>query len=173
MRPKASSRVRKCRCRELDCALHSPLIQLQLSHNGGKKTLPKAGSPTMGTASPPQISQQREEIPLPKTYLSPMGAADFPESSRSERKCRCLELGYQPLPLRRPLSQPPLCPANSRRLLHCRLPHRVPPLLTLLAALSCCKQQIFPPRRLASFAATIRGLPRTSSSAPMTLYQPL
>ena len=39
----------------------------------------------MGTASPPLIPQQREEIPLPRAQLSPMGAA---ESSRiqSQRK---------------------------------------------------------------------------------------
>ena len=132
-----------------------------------EKPLPEAGLPTMGTASPPQISQQWEEIPLPRTHLSPMGDAD---SSRiqSQRKEMPLPGAGMSAP---PIAETP-CPATGRPL-HCRLPHHVPPLLTPLAALGCCKQQISPPRQLASFAATIRGLPRTSSSAPMTLYQPL
>ena len=138
-----------------------------------EKPLLEVGSPAMGTASLSQISQQWEEIPLPKLTPHPWEPLILPRSSSSERKCRCLELGFQPLPSRRPLYQPPLCPASSLLSLHCRPPHRVPPLLTPLAALGCYKQQTFLPRRLASFVATTRGLPRTSSSAPMTLYRPL
>ena len=41
-----------------------------------EKPLLEAGSPAVGTVSPPRISQQQKEIPLPKTYPSPMGAAD-------------------------------------------------------------------------------------------------
>ena len=134
----------------------------------GEKPLPEAGSPTMGTASPPQIPQPREETPLPRAQLSPGGAAD---SSRIQPQRKEI-----PLP-GAGMSAPPLTeiprPANSRQALHCQLPHRAPPLLTPLAALGCCKQQKSPSRRLASFAATIRGLPRTSFSAPMTLYRPL
>ena len=136
-------------------------------------SLPGAGLRSSQTTDPPPTQPQREEIPLPRAQLSPMGAAD---SSRiqSQRKEMPLPGAGMSAP---PIAETP-CPAtarpvNSRRPLHCRLPHRVPPLLTPLAALGCCKQQISLPRRLASFAATIRGLPRTSSSAPMTLYQPL
>ena len=173
MQPKASSSARKCHCLELDCALHRPLIHLQLSHNEGKNRYRKLARQPWEPPLRLKFRSNGRKYRCQKLTSHPWEPLILPESSRSERKCRCLELGYQPLPLRRPLSQPPLCPANSRRPLHCRLPHRVPPLLTPLAALGCCKQQIFPPRRLASFAATIRGLPRTSSSAPMTLYQPL
>ena len=130
----------------------------------GEKPLPEAGSPTMGTASPPQIPQPREEIPLPRAQLPPLGAAD---SSRIQPQRKEI-----PLP-GAGMSAPPLteipCPAAA-------LPGELPPnapLLTPLAALGCCKQRISPPRRPASFTATIRGLPRTSFSAPMTLYRPL
>ena len=138
-----------------------------------EKPLLEAGSPAVGTASPPQISQERKEIPLPKTHPSPMGAADSSQIQPQRREMLLPRAGIQPLPSRRPLSQPPLCPVNSLLSLHCRLHHRVPPLLTPLVALGCYKQQTFLPRRLASFVATTCGLPRTSSSAPMTLYRPL
>ena len=137
-----------------------------------EKPLPEAGSPTMGTASPPQIPQQREEIPLPRAQLSPMGATD---SSRiqSQRK-------EMPLP-GAGMSAPPIteipCPATAP-------PGELPPAAPLCTATphtaSCARllQTADPPpptkkKRLASFAATIRGLPRTSFSALMTLYQPL
>ena len=42
----------------------------------GGKPLPEAGSPTMRTASPPQIPQPREETLLLRAQLSPRGAAD-------------------------------------------------------------------------------------------------
>ena len=42
----------------------------------GGKPLPEAGSPTMGTATPPQIPQPWEETQLPRAQLSPGGAAD-------------------------------------------------------------------------------------------------
>ena len=116
MWPKASSSERKCRCLELDCALHRPLIHLQLSHNG---------SPTMGTASPPQISQQREEIPLPKTHPSPMGAAD---SSQIQ-----LQRKEMPLP-GSGMSAPPIAetpfPATA-------LPSELPPFAPLSTASPC------------------------------------
>ena len=150
-------------------ATNPPPTQPQQS----EKPLPEAGTPTMGTASPPQIPQPREEIRCREINSRLWESLILPESSRSERKYRCLEPGCQLLPPQRFLAQPPLRPANSRLPLHCQPPHRAPPLLTPLAAPSCCKQQISPLRRLASFAATIRGLPRTSFSAPMTLYRPL
>ena len=144
MRLKAGSSARKCHYLELDCALPRPLIHLQPSHNGGKTRYQK-------------LARQPWEPPLHCKFRSNgrkyrcrelnshlWEPLILPGSSRSERKCRCLELGCQPLPSRRPLAQPPLRPANSRRPLHCRPPHRVPPLLTTLAALGCCKQQISP-----------------------------
>ena len=171
MRPRASSSERKCRCLELDCTLQRPLIHLKLKRN--EKPLLEAGSPAVGTTSPPRSLQQRKEILLPKTYPSPMGAADSSQIQPQRREMLLPGAGISAPPIAETPSQPPLCPASSLLSLHCRLPHRVPPLLTQLAALGCYKQQIFLPRRLASFVATTRGLPRTSSSAPMTLYQPL
>ena len=40
----------------------------------------------MGAASPPQISQQRREIPLPKTYPLTMGAADSSQTQLQQRE---------------------------------------------------------------------------------------
>ena len=138
----------------------------------GGKPLPEANSSALRPASPPQIPQLQEGTPSPRAPLSPGEPLIFPQSSRSERNCRCLEPGCQLLLPRRFLAQPPLHPANSRQVLHCRLPHRALPPLTPLAALGCSKQRTFPPRRLASSAATIRGLPRASFFALTTLYQP-
>ena len=79
----------------------------------------------MGTASPPQIPQQREEIPLPRAQLSPMGAAD---SSRiqSQRK-------EMPLP-GAGMSAPPIaeipCPATAP-------PGELPPAAPLSTAPPC------------------------------------
>ena len=120
MRPKASNSARKCRYLELDCALPRPLIHLQLSHNAGRSHCQR----------------------LARQLWEPL---ILPGSSRRERKCRCLEPGCQPLPSRRSLAQPPLHPANSRRPLHCQPPHRVPPLLTPLAALGCSQTADIPP----------------------------
>ena len=80
------------------------------------------------------------------------------------------------------MSAPPIaetpCPATTP-------PGKLPPAAPLSTAPPCtatphnasCARLLqtadIPPRRLASFAATIHGLPRTSSSAPMTLYRPL
>ena len=173
MQPKASSSARKCRYLELDCALPRPLIHLQLSHNGGKTHYQELAHQPWEPPLRRKFHSSRRKYRCRELNSHLWEPLILPGSSRSERKCHCLELGYQPLPPWRPLAQQPLRPANSRQPLHCLLPHRVPPLLTPLAALGCCKQQISLPRRLASFAATIRGLPRTSFSAPMTLYQPL
>ena len=138
-----------------------------------EKPLPEASSPTMGTASPPQISQQREEIPLPRTHLSPMGAADSCRI-QSQRK-------EMPLP-GAGMSAPPIvetpCPATAPPgELSLAAPLSTAPPCTATPHTASCARLLqtadIPPRRLASFAATIRGLPRTSSSAPMTLYQPL
>ena len=142
----------------------------------GKRLLPESGSPIMGTASPPQNPQPREEIPLPRAPPLPVGAAD---SSRIQPQRKDI-----PLP-GSGMSAPPLteipCPAAAS-------PGKLPRAAPLSAAPPCtatphtasCARLLQtadipppPPRRLASFAATIRGLPRTSFSAPMMLYQPL
>ena len=68
----------------------------------------------------------------------------LPPPSHSERKCRCLEPGFQLLLPRRFLTQPPLHPANPHQVLHYYLPHRALPPLTPLAALGCSKQQTSP-----------------------------
>ena len=112
----------------------------------GEKPLPEAGSPTMGTASPPQIPRPREETPLPRAQLFPGGAAD---SSRIQPHLKEIPLpgnrDIRSSPHGDSLPSPPLRPANSRRTLHCQLPHCALPLFTPLAALGCCKQQISPP----------------------------
>ena len=138
-----------------------------------EKPLPEAGSPTMGTASPPQIPQQREEIPLPRAQLSPMGAAD---SSRiqSQRK-------EMPLP-GAGMSAPPIaeipCPATAP-------PGELPPAAPLSTAPPCtatphtasCARLLqtadIPPETAHLVLCHNPCLPRTSFSAPMTLYQPL
>ena len=82
----------------------------------------------MGTASLLQISQQREEIPLPRTHLSPMGAADSSriQSQRKEMPLPGAGMSAPPiaatpcpatappgeLPLAAPLSTAPPCTAT-------------------------------------------------------------
>ena len=145
MRPKASSGARKCRSLELDYALLRPLIHLQLSHHRVRshyqKLVHQPWEPLLHLKFPSHGKKLRC-----RELNSRLGEPLFlPGSSRSERKYRCLEPGCQLLPSRRFLAQPPLHPANSRRALHCQLPHRAPPLLTPIAALGCCKQQTSPP----------------------------
>ena len=140
----------------------------------GEKPLPEAGSPTMGTASPPQIPQPREETPLPRAQLSPGGAADSSQIQLQRKEMPLPGAGMSAPPLLEiphpaaaslsefppsaPLSTAPQCTAT---------PHNASCARLLQTA------DITPPpppqRRLTSFAATIRGLPRTSFSAPMTL----
>ena len=138
-----------------------------------KKPLLEAGSPTTGTASPPQISQQRKEILLPKAHPSPMGAADSSQIQPQRREMQSPGTGISAPPIAEIPSPATALPDELPPIAALPTPHRVPPLLTPLAALGCYKQQTFLPRRLASFVATTRGLPRTSSSAPTTLYRPL
>ena len=146
-----------------------PPTQLQRS----EKPFLKAGSPTMGTASPPQISPQREEIPLPKTHLSPMGAADSSQIQPQQKEMPLPGAGIS-VP---PIAETPF-PATA-------LPSELPPAAPLSTVPPCTatphtasrarllQTADIPPETAHSFAATIHGLPRTSSSAPMTLYQPL
>ena len=166
MRPKANSGARKSRSLELDYTLHRPLIHLQLSHHRVGSHYPKLARQPWGPRLHLKFPSHGKKLRCRELNSRLGETLILHGSSHSERKCRCLEPGFQLLPSRRFLAQPPLHPANSRQVLHCQLPHRAPPLLTPLAALSCYKQQTSPPRRLASFAATIRGLPRTSFSAP-------
>ena len=132
-------------------------------------------SNAVAAAQPPPAASAPTSLPSPAaTPLPPLATAQPPLYNPGRgRKYRCLELGCQLLLSRRFLAQPPLHPANSRQVLHCQLPHHAPPPLTLLAALGCYRQQTSHPRQLALSAATIRGLPRTSFSALMTLYRPL
>ena len=173
MWPKVNSSVRKCRYLELDYALPRPLIHLQLSHNGVRSRYQKLAHQPWGPLLHHKFHSHGKKSCCRELNSHLWEPLILPGSSRSERKCCCLEPGCQPLPSRRSLAQPPLRPANSCQPLHRQPLHRALPQLTPLAALGCCKQQISRPRRLASFAATIRGLPRVSFSAPMTLYQPL
>ena len=115
---------------------------------------------TNGTATPAQpdpqtvhlnaaqSQQQRKEMPLPGTGISapPIAETPFPATALPSE-----------LPPSAPLSTAPPCTATPHTASRARL----------------LQTADIPPRRLASFAAPIRGLPRTSSSAPMTLYRPL
>ena len=130
MRPKASSSARKCRYLELDYALPRPLIHLQLSHNGVRSRNPRLAHTPWGPLLHPKFHSHGKEYHCRELNSHLWEPLIHPGSSRSERKCRCLEPGCQPLPSRRSLAQPPLHPANSRRPLHCQPPHRAPPLLT-------------------------------------------
>ena len=139
----------------------------------GGKPLPEAGSPTMRTASPPQITQPQEETLLPRAQLSPRGAADSSriQPQRKEMPLPGDGMSAPPLPeIPRPAAAstgefPPSAPLST-----------APPCTATPHTASCARllqTADIPPRRLASFAATICGLPRTSFSAPMTLYRPL
>ena len=173
MRPKASSSERKCRCLKLDCSLQRPLILLKFNHNRRKSCCWKLAHQPREPPLRLKFRSNERQCRCRKLSPRPWGPLIPPKSSRNEGKCRWLKLGFQPLPSRRPLPRPLLGPANSLLSLHCQLPHRELPLLTPIAALGCYTQQTFLPRRLASFAAKTRGLPRMSSSAPTTLYRPL
>ena len=146
MWPKASSSEGKCRCLGLDCPLRRPLIRLKLSHNGRKSRCWKLAHQPWEPPLRLKFRSNEGKYRCRKITPHPWEPLILLRSSRNEGKCRCLELRFQPLPSRRPLPrplQPPLCPASSLLLPHCRLPHHVPPLLTSLAALGCCKQQTF------------------------------
>ena len=131
MRPKASSSERKCRCLELDCALQRLLIHLKLSRNERKKRCWKLARQPWEPPLRLEFRSNGRKYRCRKLTPHPWEPLILPRSSRSEGKCRCLELGLQPLSSWRPLPWPPLCPASSLLSLHCRLPHRIPPLLTV------------------------------------------
>ena len=141
-----------------------------------KMPLSEVGSPAVGAASPPRFLQQRKESHCRKSAPRPWEVLIHLNLSRNEGKCRCLRPRFKPLPSQKPLPQslqPPLCPASRPLVLHCRLPHRVPPPPTQLAVLGYCKPQTFLQRWLASFAATTRGRPRTSFFVLTTLCRHL
>ena len=144
MRARASSSARKCRYLEPDYALPRPLIHLQLSHTGVRSRYPRLAHPPWGPLLHPKFHSHGKEYHCRELNSRLWEPLILPGSSRSERKCCCMEPGCQPLPSRRSFTQPPLHPANSRQPLHCQPPHRAPPLLTPLAALGCCKQQTSP-----------------------------
>ena len=173
MQPKANISKRKCHCLRLDCSRQRPLILRKRSHNGRKSRCWKLAHQPREQPHRLKFRSNERKCRCRKLTPRPWGPLIPPKSSHNEGKCRCLELGFQPLPSRRPFPRPPLCPTSSLLSLPCRLPHRVPPLLAQLAVLVCYKQQTFLPRQLALFVATTCALPRTSSSAPMTLYRPL
>ena len=66
----------QCRYLEPDYALPRPLIHLQLSHNGVRGRYQRLAHQPWGPLLHPKFKQPREEIPLPRAQLSPMGAAD-------------------------------------------------------------------------------------------------
>ena len=173
MPPKSKSSEKKYRCLRLDCSLQRPLILRKFSHTGRKSRCWKLARQPREQPLRLRFRSNERKCRCRKLTPRPWGPLILPKSSCNEGKCRRLELGFQLPPSRRSLPRPPLCPSSFPLSLHCRLPHRAPPLLTPLAALGCYKQQTSLPRRLASFVATTRGLPRTSSSAPMTLSRPL
>ena len=134
--------------------------------------LTEAGFCSSQATSLPPTQQPQEEIPLPRAPLF-RGAAD---SSRIQQQRKEIPLPRAGMPAP-PLPEIP-CPAPAP-------PSEFPPSAPLSTAPLCiatphtasCARLLqtadIPPRRLTSFAATIRGLPRTSFSAPMILYRPL
>ena len=125
--------------------------------------------PLSQATGPPPAPQPLGGTPSPRAPLSPGGTADSSPIQPQRKEMPLSGAGISAPPPQRFLTQPPLHPANPHQVLHYRLPHRALPLLTLLAALNCSRQQTSLPKQLASFSATIRGLPRTSFSAPTTL----
>ena len=119
---------------------------------------------------PPLASQTLGETPSPRASLSPEGTADPSSTQPQRREIPLSGARSSALPSPRFLLQPPLEPYQ---VLPYRLPHRALPTLTLLAALGCCRQRIFPPRQRALSVATIHGPLRTSSFALMMLSRPL
>ena len=137
------------------------------------KTLPGAGSPTLRPASPPHIPQLQEGTPLPRAPLLPGGTADSSPIQPQRKKMPLPGTGMSTPPppeiphpaAASPGEFPPSAPLSS-----------APPCTATPHTTSCARllqTADIPPRRLASFAATIRGLPRTSFFAPTTLYRPL
>ena len=138
-----------------------------------KMPLSEADFAAVGAASLPQFSQQRKEMPLPEIYPSTMGAAysSHPQPQRREMPLSETEILAPPIaeisspadsaaalpgePLSNaPLSATPLCAA---------VPH------TASCALLLQTADIPPPL----FAATTRGLPRTSCFVLATLCRRL
>ena len=142
----------------------------QTVHLNATQSQPQPPSePPSLTAGPPPAPHPLGETPSPGASLSPGGTTD-PSSTQPQRQKIPLSGARVQLFLpRRFLLQPPLEPAKPYQVLPCRLLHHALPILTLLAALGCSKQQTFPPRQPALSAATIPGPLRTSSFALMTL----
>ena len=139
----------------------------------GGKPLPEANSPVLRPASPPQIPQPQGGTPSPRAPLSPGGPADSSPIQSRRKKMPLPGAGMStPIPPEIPH------PADAS-------PGEFPPSAPLSPAPPCtatphtasCARLLqtadIPPRWLASSAATIRGLPRTSFFALTTLYQPL
>ena len=141
-----------------------------------KMPLPGVGSPAVGAASPPQFSQRRKEMPLPEIYTSTMGAAysSHPQPQRREMPLPETEILAPPIAEISPPSASaaalPGEPLSNASLSTASLCPATP---TPLAVLCCYKQQTSLQRQLASFAATTRGLPRTSCFVLATLCQRL
>ena len=144
MRLRANSGARKSCSLELDCPPHSPLVHLQLRHHRMGSHYLRLTHQPWGPDLHPKFPSHWKELRYRELNSRRGEPLILPKSSRSERKCRCLEPGCQLLLPRRFFAQPPLHPVNSRQVLHCRLPHRAPTPLTPLAALGCSKQQTSP-----------------------------
>ena len=137
--------------------------------NAAQSQQPQKRLPSQ-TTGPPLASQPLGKLHHREPLSRQKKPLNLPPTSHSDRKYRCLGPGVQLFLPRRFLPQPPLEPSQ---VLTYRLPHCALPTLTLLAALGCYRQQIFPPRQRALSVATIHGPPRTSSFALMMLSRPL
>ena len=122
------------------------------------------------TTSPPLASQPLGETPSPRASLSPEGTTD-PSSTQLQQRAIPLS-GDRSSALPSPEIRPPAGSGPPQKLNYPLL-HRALLTLTLLAALSCYKQQTSPTRQHALSVAKIHGLPRTSCFAQMMLSRPL
>ena len=170
--PQSQQQREKMPLSEADLAAVGAACPPQTQPQRMKMPLAEVGSPAVGAASPPQFSQQRKEILLPEIYPSTIRAAysSHPQPQRRE----------MPLPETEILA-PPIAEISPPAASAAALPGEPPSNASLsttsqcaaaptpLAELCCYKQQTSLQRRLASFAATTRGLPRTSCFVLATL----
>ena len=179
--PQSQQQREKMPLSEADFAAVGAACPPQTQPQRMKMPLPEVGSPAVGVASPPQFSLQRKEMPLPEIYPSTMGAAysSHPQPQRREMPLPETEILAPPIAEISPpagsataLPSKPFSNASLSTTSPCAAT-TPPPTPTPLAALCCYKQQTSLQRRLASFAATTRGLPRMSCFVLATLCRRL
>ena len=130
MRHKVSSNEKKCHCQGLSCPVWRPLVRLKISNNGRKCRCQKLACQPLEPPLRPDFHSNERKCRCQESTPRPWELLIHLNLSRNKGKCRCLRPRFQPLPSRKPLPRPlqsPLCPASHPPMLHCRLPHCVPP----------------------------------------------